>query len=73
MVAVIEPSQFTGLMPGASRPQAPPARLETAHGAAVDLAAIVAPAQVEELAASSTSTLPKALVHRARESANAGR
>jgi hypothetical protein len=73
VIAVVEPSQFTGLMASAGGAQRPPARFRAARGVAVDLTAITAPAQVEDDAASPASCLPKALVHRARVAANAGR
>jgi hypothetical protein len=72
MVAVVEPSQFAGLVAGTSRPQRSPAGFPSALGATVDLPAIMAPAQVEDLAASTASCLSKG-VHHARAAANAGR
>jgi hypothetical protein len=46
---------------------------ESASDSAADLAAIATPAQAEDHAAATASCLAKALVHRARASANAGR
>jgi hypothetical protein len=73
MIAMVEPPQFTGLMARARSPQRPPARFRSTRRSTVDLAAIATPAQVEDRAATPTSCLPKAFVHRARASANAGR
>jgi hypothetical protein len=73
VIAVVQPSQLTGLVAGAGGPQRPPARFPAALQAAVDLAAIATPAQVEQLPAAPTPVLSKALDHRTRVSANAGR
>jgi hypothetical protein len=44
VIAVVQASQFTGLVASARGPQRPPARFPAALQAAVDLAAIAAPA-----------------------------
>ena len=73
VITVVEPPEITALVASSGGSQAPASSLVTAREPTVDLAAIARSAHVEHRTASPTGRLPKALVHRARASANAGR
>lgn len=73
VITVVESTQRALLVAGAGGSLAPPAGLGATGEPAVDLAAVAAPADMEDHAAPPASVLPKALIQRARIGANAGR
>ena len=70
VVTVVEPAEWARLVAGTRRALTSPAGLGATGEPAVDLAAVAAPADMEDHAAPPASTLPKAVVHCARICAN---
>lgn len=73
VIAVVEPAERALLVAGAGGSLAPPPGLGATGEPAVDLAAVAAPADIENHVTPAASALSKAVVHDARPCANAGR
>ena len=73
VIAVVEPAERALLVASAGGSLAPPTGLGATGEPAIDLAAVAAPADMEDHAAPAASALSKAVVHGARPCANAGR
>ena len=73
VIAVVEPAERALLVASAGGSLAPPTGLGATGEPAVDLAAVAAPADIEDDVAPAASALSEAVVHGARICANAGR
>ena len=73
VITVVEPAERARLVARARGTLAPPTGFGATLEPAVDLPAVAAAADMEDHAAPTAPALPKAVVHRARTCANAGR